>query len=61
MAKRGKSKFRKITEIEIKDDPIVGNFSVSFSAQYTRISVGNRHFYFNSDTGDFDGTGTKIR
>lgn len=61
IAPENKEPFRKIQEITIEKDPILSvSFSVLFTDLYTKICVGNREFYFNSETGKFDGTGVKI-
>ena len=51
----------KIKPFKMKDLVTGYNIKISVSEQYLTFSVDNRYFYFNRDTGDFDGTGTDLR
>jgi hypothetical protein len=47
-----------IRPFEFSDDATGDSISVSVSEQYSKITVNQRTYYFNRETGEFDGAAT---
>lgn len=48
----------KIQAISFFDKVIKKQFKVTISKNYTTIQIGDRYYYFEVETGKYDGTGS---